>query len=249
MKNCFFICFLFFVGRLLYAQGYFEAKTFTASNNVALPYRELLPENYDVNQKYPLVLFLHGIGERGLNNEAQLTHGSKMFTNPVNLEKYPCIVIFPQCSPTGFWTYVKRTDKFSQWKPDLQKVDELLDFYLAKETVDKNRVYIMGLSMGGYGTYDMVCRSPDIFAAAIPICGGVEPEMLKATAGKVNFRIYHGNNDNTVPVEYSRNAYKALKQYGASVEYFEFQGVGHNCWDMAFNQPDYFSWLFAQKKR
>jgi len=250
MKNCFLICFLLFAGLALYAQGDFEAKTFIVSNKKdTLPYRELLPENYNPKQKYPLVLFLHGMGERGSDNEAQLTHGSMMFTNPVNREKYPAIVLFPQCSSNAFWTYEKRSDRFERWEADLPKVKELLDSYLAKETVDKNRIYIMGISMGGYGTFDMVCRFPDIFAAAIPICGGVDPELLKATAGKVNFRIYHGDIDPAVPVENSRKAYRALKQYGASVEYFEFPGCVHNSWTQAFNQPDYFSWLFLQKKQ
>lgn len=248
MKHCLLICFLFFAGLSLHAQGDFEAKTFTTSNNEVLPYRELLPEKYNPKQKYPLVLFLHGMGERGSDNEAQLTHGSKMFTNPVNREKYPAIVLFPQCSLNGFWSIRSGNGKYGKWEAELPKVKELLDVYLAKKTVDKKRIYILGISMGGFGTYDMVCRFPDIFAAAIPICGGIDTELLKETVGKVNFRIYHGDDDPVVPVENSRKAYYALKQYGANVEYFEFPGCVHNSWTQAFNQPDFFSWLFNQKK-
>jgi predicted peptidase len=258
MKNSFLIFILIFAGQLAYSQGEYEAKIFITSNSDTLKYRELLPENYNPQQKYPLVLFLHGAGERGSDNQAQLIHGSMMFTNPVNREKYPAIVLFPQCPKDYFWSFEKRPEgrldantfptnyKISSI---LQAVKDLLDKYIATENVDTNRIYVMGLSMGGMGTFDMVCRFPDIFAAAIPICGGINPERLKDTAGKVKFRIYHGDKDEAVPVENSRKAYRALKVYGADVEYFEFVGCNHSSWDPAFNQPDFFSWLFAQRKK
>jgi len=246
MKNSFLVFFLFFTGQLVYSQGDYQARIWITSHNDTLYYRELLPENYTPQKKYPLVLFLHGAGEKGSDNSAQLIHGSKMFTNPVHREKYPAIVLFPQCSKNSWWDYEKRSDGRGA---RLWAVKELLDSYLVKETVDTDRIYIMGLSMGGFGTFDLVCRFPDIFAAAIPICGGIFPiERLKATAGKVKIRIYHGDNDDVVPVENSRKAYRALKEYGADVEYFEFVGCNHVSWTPAFNQPDFLAWLFEQKK-
>ena len=245
MRSNLSIFILFFAGQFAYSQEDFEAKAFIASNKDTLNYRELLPENYNPQQKYPLVLFLHGAGERGSDNKAQLVHGSKMFTNPVNREKYPAIVLFPQCPSNSFWSYERRSGSGNS---PLQAVKELLDQYIAKKTVDTDRIYVMGLSMGGYGTFEMVCRFPDVFAAAVPICGGVDPERLKTTAGKVKFRIYHGDNDNVVSVENSRKAYRALKNYGADVEYFEFPGCNHDSWNPAFNKPDFFSWVFEQKK-
>lgn len=258
MRNAFFIFSLLFAGQWVYSQGNFEAKVFVSSNSDTLRYRELLPENYNPQQKYPLVLFLHGAGERGSDNQAQLTHGSMMFTNPVNREKYPAIVLIPQCPKDYYWSFEKRPEgkldinafpadyKIS---PILQAVKDLLDKYIAAGSVDTNRIYIMGLSMGGMGTFDMVCRFPDVFAAAIPICGGVNPERLKTTAGKVKFRIYHGDKDDTVPAENSRQAYRALKACGADVEYFEIVGCAHDSWNPAFNRSDFLSWLFEQKKR
>ncbi len=240
----------------LSAQNDFTAKVFMTSSNDSLKYRELLPENYDQNKKYPLVLFLHGAGERGNDNKSQLKHGGMMFTNPVNRGKYPAIVLFPQCPEKMMWPFDKRPDGVS-WgvfplespiSAPLEAVKELLDQYLDMKTVDKNRVYILGLSMGGMGTFDMVCRFPEIFAAAIPICGGVNPERL-ARAKNVKFRIYHGDADNTVPVENSRKAYMTLKNCGADVEYFEFPGCNHDSWNPAFNTPDFLSWLFKQKKK
>jgi predicted peptidase len=258
MRNAFFIFILFFAGQMVYSQGDFEAKIFVTSNKDTLRYRELLPENYNPRQKYPLVLFLHGAGERGSDNQAQLTHGSRMFTNPVNMEKYPAIVLIPQCPTNYFWSLERRPEgrldvnsfPANYTIPSImQSVKDMLDKYIAAGSVDTDRIYIMGLSMGGMGTFDMACRFPDVFAAAIPICGGVNPERLKAAAGKVKFRIYHGDKDDTVPVENSRKAYRTLKEYGANVELIEFVGCNHNSWDPAFNQPDFLSWLFNQKKR
>ena len=257
MKSTFLVLTLLFAGQLVYSQGDFEAKLYVTPNNDTLRYRELLPENYNPKQKYPLVLFLHGAGERGSDNQTQLTHGSMMFTNPVNREKYPAIVLYPQCPNDSFWAFDKRPEgpldagafpanyKISSI---LQEVKDLLDKYIASGSVDTKRIYIMGLSMGGMGTFDMACRFPDVFAAAIPICGGVNPERLKAAAGKVKFRIYHGDKDSTVPVENSRAAYRALKKFGADVEYFEIIGCDHPSWNPAFNQPDFLSWLFQQRK-
>ena len=131
--------------------------------------------------------------------------------------------------------------------PTFVILKELLDTYLAMPQVDKRRIYIMGLSMGGMGTYDMTIRYPELFAAAIPICGTVNSTRLKA-AKDVKFRIFHGDADNVVPVNGSRQAYKALKAVGADVEYFEYPGVGHVSWNQAFTQPDFMKWLFSQKK-
>ena len=100
--------------------------------------------------------------------------------------------------------------------------------------------------MGGMATFDMVCRFPDTFAAAIPICGSVNPKRL-ISAKDVSFRLFHGDADKSVPVEGSREAYKALKAAGADVEYIEFAGCTHNSWNPAFNYPDFMEWLFKQK--
>ncbi len=131
--------------------------------------------------------------------------------------------------------------------PVFSTLKELLDTYLAMPQVDNKRIYVIGLSMGGMGTYDLAIRYPELFAAAIPICGTVNANRLKA-AKDVKFRIYHGDNDNVVPVSGSRQAYKALKAAGADVEYIEFPGGTHGSWNPAFTQPDFMRWLFSQKK-
>ena len=211
------------------AQDEYERSVFVSSSGDSLNYRLLEPEVMQAGEKYPLVLFLHGVGERGNDNEKQLTHGGQMFLNPVNREKYPAFVLFPQCPESGYWAYENRPQSFiptqmpvgKEMPSVFQAVKELLDMYLANPQVDKSRVYIMGLSMGAMGTYDMVSRFPDIFAAAVPICGTVNPTRLSA-ARNVAFRIFHGDADDVVPVAGSRQAYKALKAAGASVEYIDF---------------------------
>ena len=238
---------------VLSAQEEYERKVFISAEGDSLQYRLLEPENMKADEAYPLVLFLHGAGERGRDNNIQLSHGGQMFLNPANREKHPAFVIFPQCPPEGYWTFSGRPKSFLDMPGDedqtqvMRTLKALLDSYLANPNVDKSRIYVMGLSMGGMATYDLVSRFPEIFAAAIPICGAVKQGRLCA-AKDVKFRIFHGDADDIVPVECSRIAYRDLKEAGADVEYIEFPGCNHGSWNPAFNYPDFMEWLFAQKK-
>ena len=239
----------------LSAQQGYEKKVFISSSGDSLQYRLLTPEAVKPGKKYPLVLFLHGAGERGKDNERQLVHGGQMFLNPVNREKYPAYVLIPQCPPEDYWAYKERPKSFipsempvgQEITPICNSLKQLLGTYLSMSEVDKDRVYIIGLSMGAMGTYDLVIRFPELFAAAIPICGTVNPSRLFA-AKDVKFRIFHGDADDVVTVEGSREAYKALKTAGAKVEYIEFPGCNHGSWNAAFNTPGFMDWLFKQKK-
>lgn len=236
------------------AQTQFSKEVYVSQNGDSLLYRQLNPISIDADTKYPLVLFLHGAGERGSDNEAQLQHGANMFTNPVNQEKHPTFALFPQCPTNFFWAPVNRggakDESFfpsnAAITPVLQSVKELLDNFIDNNPIDRNRIYIMGLSMGGMGTFDMVCRYPELFAAAIPICGGVNTQRLEQIETSTSFRIYHGDADPVVPVSFSRDAYITLKAKNVSVEYIEFPGVDHNSWTPAFNMPDFMEWLFSK---
>ncbi len=231
----------------------YSKETFTDSAGTVLPYRMLKPENIKPGEKYPLVVFLHGAGERGDDNESQLFHGASVFSNPVNMEQFPAFVIFPQCPAGSSWARYDKKSSFSDnavtapesanEKAVLSLVAKLVDEF----PVDTCRLYITGLSMGAMGTFDIVCRHPDMFAAAVPICGAVNPTRL-AAAKNVKFRIYHGANDDTVPTIWSRKAYRALRDAGADVEYIEFAGTPHDSWNPAFNLTDYLPWMFTQKK-
>lgn len=233
----------------------YRAEVYRNAQGDSLPYRLLEPEVLKAGKKYPLVLFLHGAGERGRDNQRQLLHGGQLWLNPVNRQDYPAFVLYPQCPESGYWAYPSRPASFepdamkSQAAPTpvYQLLKELLDRILADPRIDPNRVYVMGLSMGGMGTFDLVIRYPQLFAAAVPICGSVRPDRL-AAAKRVPFRIYHGDADPTVPVTGSRQAYLALKAAGAKVTYTEYPGVGHSSWNQAFNDPTLLPWLFKQKK-
>ena len=231
----------------------YEHKSFTSQDGTELKYRLLTPPDNAHGKKFPLVVFLHGAGERGSDNEKQLIHGSQMFLNPTNREKFPAYVIFPQCPEDKYWAFSKRPSSFYEMTaeetatPILLAIKELIDSYLTNPTVDESRVYVMGLSMGGMATFDLASRYPEMFAAAIPICGAADTKLLACAKG-VKWRLYHGDADPVVPVEASRAAYRALKEAGIKVDYIEFPGCGHASWTPAFNQPDFMEWLFKQKK-
>lgn len=253
MKRILIILTLLIGGCLASSGQEFEYKTFKAEDGTELNYRLLRPSESTKGQKFPLILFLHGLGERGIDNESQLKWGGQMFLNPVNIEKYPAYVLCPQCPETAFWAYKDIPASFTDLKAEevmpapFKAVKEMIDTYLDCPNIDRSRVYIIGLSMGGMATYDMVIRFPEIFAAAIPICGSVDPQRLAGIEG-VSFRIFHGDADTVVPVECSRKAYRALKEAGAEVEYIEFPGCTHGSWNPAFNRDDFMEWLFKQKK-
>ena len=233
----------------------YTPEQFTTSDGYTLGYRMLAPETLEDGRLYPLVLFMHGAGERGSDNALQLVHGSGMFLNPVNRGNYPAYVIFPQCPEDAFWAYSTRPGNYSAGQmsspdeptPQIKAVRELIDEFLASAPVDPDRIYVMGISMGAMATYDMLIRYPGLFAAAVPICGVVKPERIKE-APSAKMWIIHGDADDVVPVAGSREAYRRFKEVGADVRYKEFVGCKHNSWDPAFNLPDFLSWIFEQRR-
>ena len=226
--------------------------------NDTLPYRILIPENYTSQNPFPLLLFLHGAGERGSDNKSQLVHGSFLFKSEDFRNNYPAIVLFPQCPEKSSWTNVKRNydmlngKKFDFFKEisenkQLIMVEKLLDFIEKKYSIDPTRRYVGGLSMGGMGTFELVARNPDYFAAAFPICGGGNPDwsdLLKTTP----FWIFHGEDDGVVSVDFSRKMYEVLGKEKASVRLTIYPDVNHNSWDNAFAEPDLMHWLFSNKR-
>jgi predicted peptidase len=228
-----------------------EKRNYTDPAGKTLPYRLLKPDNYDPAKKYPLVLFLHGAGERGVDNTAQLKHGVGEFASKEGREKYPCFLIAPQCPAKEKWADVN-------WSADASKVSEkpaepqrlALEIVAAVQkefSIDPKRLYITGLSMGGYGTWDIISRHPDMFAAAIPICGGGD-ESHAGKLTKIPLWCFHGDKDTAVKVERSRNMIEAVKKAGGSPKYTEYPGVGHDSWTRTYKDPEVLKWLFEQKK-
>lgn len=232
----------------------YEARHFISEEGDTLPYRILFPEGYETaGQPFPLLLFLHGAGERGRDNKAQLAHGAQTIAD--SLSRYPAVVVFPQCSADGYWADVKRTGEgFSfafreEANPNLKMVMGLLDQLLQTEKLDTSRLYLGGLSMGGFGTFELLARRPEAFAAAFPICGGGHPLLAPLYGPGTAMWIFHGAQDEVVPVEESRAMYQALQRAGSSVQYTEYPEARHNSWDNAFAEPGLFSWLFRQQKK
>ncbi|MFM7319870.1 MAG: dienelactone hydrolase family protein [Isosphaeraceae bacterium] len=219
------------------ANDLYQPKSFKNADGKVLPYRIMLPEGYKADDKteYPLVLFLHGAGERGNDNAKQLVHGAGEFAKPANRQKYPAIVVAPQCPSGSFWT---REDK---------NLMGLLDSVRKDYRIDARRIYVTGLSMGGFGTWSLIAATPTLFAAAAPICGGGSTE----SAGKlVNLPIwvFHGDADTVVKPDLSRNMVKAIEKAGGKPKYTEYAGVGHDSWTATYANPDFIAWLFSQKK-
>lgn len=227
-----------------------------------LRYRLLLPDGYDANKAYPLVLFLHGAGERGSNNEAQLTHGGKLFLRSDIRQQFPAIVVFPQCPANSFWSHVQWVVDSATKKRDFIFPEEaeptyamLMLMQLMRELQKQYKLlpdqrYVMGLSMGGMGTFELVKRMPNTFAAAIPICGGANAANARFMKGTA-FWIHHGDADAVVPVQLSQTMAQALQQYytAADMQLTIYPGVNHNSWDNAFADPQLLPWLFSHKRK
>jgi predicted peptidase len=229
----------------------FEPRQFADEQRNVLKYRLLKPAGYNVNRKYPLVIFLHGAGERGDDNKVQLVHGMKEFLDPARREKMPCYVVAPQC-PTGKkWVEVDwsaPSSKFPEQASDsLGLTIKLVQSMIETAAVDPNRIYITGLSMGGYGTWDAAARHPELFAAAAPICGGGDPETASRFK-HIALWAFHGDQDQAVKVERSRQMIEALKAAGGEPKYTEYPGVGHDSWTDTYKNQEFHDWLFAQRR-
>lgn len=228
----------------------FQSRTFRNEAGQTLPYRMLFPLQFQRDRQYPLVLFLHGAGERGSDNQVQLVHGMNDFAKPENREKYPCFVVAPQCPEKKLWADVDwSSDSHTMSeKPSetMQLVLQLLDSLEREFPVDTKRIYVTGLSMGGYGTWDLIQRFPGRFAAAAPVCGGGD-EKLAGRIVKVPVWVFHGDLDTAVKPERSRRMVEAIRQAGGKPIYTEYKGVGHDSWKPAYADPKLMEWLFAQR--
>lgn len=233
----------------------FLDRTVTASGQ-EYRYQVYLPNTYSTAERWPVILFLHGAGERGSDGLLQTTVGlgAAVRRDPA---RYPAIVVFPQAPRDSLWTGVPA-------EAAMAALEATLDEF----SVDPARVYLTGLSMGGNGTWYLAYRYPERFAAVAPVCGWVVrlPRMpasasvvptedgppFEALARRLSglpIWIFHGEIDPVVPADASRKAAAALEEAGADVRYTELLGVEHNSWDAAYASPELSAWLFAQRRR
>ena len=221
-------------------------------------YQVYLPDNWNPNQKWPIILSLHGYGERGSDGLLQTDLG---LPHAIRLDRshFPAVVVMPQCLMDHWWTQ--------------PQMEEMALATLAAATKEfrghPKRTYLTGLSMGGYATWDIASRYPGKFAAIVPVCGGViltadllqrfpdlakdaypdEPDSYAAVAKKIGTTpvwIFHGDADERVSVDNSRKMHEALKAAGGDVKYTEYPGVAHNSWDKAYTEPQLMPWLLAK---
>jgi predicted peptidase len=258
-----YILLLMMINALIYSPSQaqeipFEAKIYISGNDT-LSYRILYPDNFKPRKKYPLVLFLHGAGERGNDNKKQLVHGSSLFLREDIRKSHPAIVIFPQCPQSTYWSNVRfeydtagrRKFIYTHGEEPTKAMKALISFVndlKSQKYIDKQRMYLGGLSMGGMGTFELLSRMPDTFVAAFPICGGGHPASVTAYSDKASLWIFHGEEDAVVPVGLSVEMYEALKKASAEVKLTLYPGVNHNSWDNAFAEPELLPWLFKHKK-
>jgi predicted peptidase len=225
----------------------FEAQAFALKSGYKLPYRLLKPEKIEPGKTYPVVLFLHGAGERGSNNTSQVKNGAELFINETYRKKYPCFVVVPQCPANSFWGYTSPQNSKDIPDQPLNAALSLLDQVIKENPVDKHRVYLIGLSMGGYATFRSLEARPKFFAAAIPICGGGYPQQVKEYK-RVPLWIFHGEKDPVVSPENSKKMAEALKAVGSKPKLTLFPNVAHDAWTPALNNPETWEWLFEQKR-
>jgi len=250
------VLYLSIVGTVFtYAQD-FEYKSHTNANiaSYPMPYRLFIPSGYNANTSYPLVLFLHGAGERGTDNNAQLNanRGATLWAETENQASYPCFVVAPQCPSTAQWVNTNwSSGSYSidnvPMSTELKMVKEIIETLETQYNIDTSRLYVTGLSMGGYGTWDFIIRYPNMFKAAVPICGAGDPTKA-SLIGTMPLRVFHSSDDPTVPVAGSRsmvNAINALGPNNRTEFYTEYTDQGHFSWVNAYNTTDLVSWLFA----
>jgi hypothetical protein len=220
----------------------FPARNYVNSKGETLPYRLALPLNYDSTKQYPMIVCLHHGGTHGKDNVRQLSADPAPFLlSDENRRKYPAFVFMPHCPEgAGFGG-----------APGYPTVDSLvfdaIRVLQKQYSVDTKRLYVMGISGGGYGSWHFISKHPEMFAAAIPICGAGDPKFGKTL---VNMPIwaFHGSKDRLAPVSGTRDVIDAIEKAGGKPIYTEFKGEGHDIWRFVKEEPKLMDWLFAQNK-
>ncbi|MCH2183021.1 MAG: prolyl oligopeptidase family serine peptidase [Mariniblastus sp.] len=214
----------------------FEKKVYEGSGS--LPYRLYSPAGLETGKQVPLVVYLHGIGARGDDNQKQLS--ATRFLENINrsgfFAQHPCYILAPQCAEDSRWSGAT-----------LQDLLALINQVVQMNGVDPARVYLTGQSMGGYGTWQALGQKPTTFAAAVPVCGGGQPQTA-AKYSHVPIWVFHGSADKVVSPQKSREMVAALKAAGGNPKYTELEGVGHNSWQAAYTDPAVWQWMFHQKR-
>ena len=256
MKTHYFTILLFLCNNS-YSQDFslYEKQIFVSEDDT-LNYRILKPLDYNPVKQYPVHLILHGAGERGDDNVAQLTHGGKLFLKKENRENYNSWVIFPQCSENDRWPSLKSDSWDKNFKNKMKNPNKslalvmlLMDAFIEKKQVDKKRIYVSGLSMGGMGTFELLYRRPNMFAAATPICGNGSTKFVDLYANKIPLWVFHGSDDEVVNPRHSLKMVNAIIQSGGSPKMTLYENTAHGSWYNAFEEINFLKWIHSKTKK
>ena len=229
----------------------FEKQIFTNKQGFTIPYRLMRPAKIENGKRYPLVMFYHGAGERGWDNYTHLNNGVKVFMKDNYRKDFPCFVIAAQC-PSGLrWVDTDWHLDFHK-QPDTPSLPlrlsmELMDSLLSVLPIDTNRLYVTGLSMGGFATWDILSRYPNKFAAGVPVCGGGDEHTANLLI-HTPIWAFHGCKDELVKTKRTENMINALIKSGGHPRYTYYEKIAHNCWVAAYNDTALIPWLFSQKR-
>jgi predicted peptidase len=217
------------------------------SRNQSMPYRLYVPQNYDKAKRYPLIIWLHGAGSSGDDNVGQISRDNKLgthfWTRKEIQDRFPAFVLAPQS--TAGWDSNVSTDL----SDELKLVLEILEVVRKDYSIDATRLYVAGQSNGGVGVWGLITKKPGLFAAAIPLCGAGNPGIaVRAATAKTAVWAFHGEKDDVISSEHSRNMILAMKKAGAAPRYTEYKGIGHDIWELVFKEPEIEEWLFAQHR-
>ena len=229
----------------------FDYKRYPIEGEKFLPYRVYSPEGVDNASRMPLVVFLHGAGERGHDNERQLLHGARDLLRYSIERQEPMIIVAPQVPLDERWVDVvwdERVHRMPEHPSEsMGLLMGLLTELMSDSRVDPNRVYLTGLSMGGFGTWDLIARWPDTFAAALPVCGGGDTDSA-VRIKDIPIWAFHGSDDAVVIPERSRDMIPALQRVGSNARYTEYPGVGHDSWTETYQNFEVLDWFFSQRR-
>ena len=231
-------------------EAVFEAHLFRDAQGKTIPYRLLKPRNETLD-KYPLVLYLHGTGERGADNKKNLTYIGTVFAAPAMRRQYPAFIAVPQCPEKDNWVahegYFGGVPLAAQPAEPLRLTIELVRQLMREYPVDPKRIYLIGISSGGSAIWDLLERSPGQYAAAAPFCGSGDPAKADRLTD-IPIWAFHGALDIVVNPNTTRTMITAIQKAGGHPLFTEYPGVYHNCWSGTFRNPAFFAWLFAQKR-
>ncbi|MBT1700185.1 dienelactone hydrolase family protein [Fulvivirgaceae bacterium PWU4] len=222
----------------------FEARVYVNAQGDTLPYRLMKPLNYDPLQKYPLMVCLHHGGAHGTDNVIQVEGGgyAQVLSDDAYRAKYPAFIFVPQCPVGSSWGGITQLPEI------MPLVIEAMATLEKEFSIDEKRRYVAGISGGGFGSWHFIAKHPEMFAAAIPICGGADPSLAKNVVN-VPVWAFHGDQDQNVPVGFSRDMINAMRDAGGNPKYTEFPGEGHNIWESVIQTPGVLDWLFEQKRK